>query len=313
MPLQDFGRKIISLLIRAGSLYQLYSDLVVPCAENPTAQLCVVVSLSHYVGDGHTFYALHNMLQSTMENKIEKMDVSCVDRTADTQALLGPVNFEFSRSKRFFAHAVGGFLWASPSRRTPIQRYLIVDWCRDGYPEASVCKQLGPGAFRVDQRCFDHLGPLTQRPTALWLYGCQSAQSPFRTGSRCSWKLSGCCALSTRQLANACPHSNVNLDTAVASQCHADRCFTVSVGNSYRNIVHCEQLVDIGCRQRATRMYRRLAFAPVSFSAVALPPNMTTVVIFRAGPCKTAILVAGHLSHLILQRADFESGKELQA
>jgi hypothetical protein len=49
------------------------------------------------------------------------------------------------------------------------------------------------------------------------------------------------------------------------------------------------------------------------FSAVALPPNMTTVVIFRAGPCKTAILVAGHLSHLILQRADFESGKELQA
>jgi hypothetical protein len=47
----------------------LYAVTVVPCRANPTSKFAVVVSMSHIVGDGHTFYSLHNYLIGGDENK----------------------------------------------------------------------------------------------------------------------------------------------------------------------------------------------------------------------------------------------------
>ena len=69
---------------------------VVPCQRSPTRRFAILVSMSHIIGDGHTFYTLHNMVLgdspvSTLEaNRLEgtqKMQEEAMGGTAEASVM----------------------------------------------------------------------------------------------------------------------------------------------------------------------------------------------------------------------------------
>ena len=54
-----------SLLVKLGTTEPGWKVAIVPCAKDPSAKFAMIVSMSHVIGDGYTFYAVHNMLNSS--------------------------------------------------------------------------------------------------------------------------------------------------------------------------------------------------------------------------------------------------------
>ena len=67
-PYGVMARKVLKLLVKKGgeSLGRCdepqFRICVVPDAQSPNTRWALVVSLSHIIADGHTFYQVHNML-----------------------------------------------------------------------------------------------------------------------------------------------------------------------------------------------------------------------------------------------------------
>lgn len=130
LPLEEYGRKLSSYLVTPGPSKPVWKISIVPCARHPTKYFAVVVSMSHAVGDGYTFYAIHNMLLSSGE--CTAMVVQRIP-TAEKVGLaaMGEEEFTILQSGKFFAHMIKGVLqsllhslfWGNQFHL----RYFIVD------------------------------------------------------------------------------------------------------------------------------------------------------------------------------------------
>ena len=110
---------------------------IVPCSKSPSTTFAVVVSMSHVVGDGHTFYSLHNMLLGG-----EKVRAMQVERIAETTKLqierMGIKEQRIMSSAGFILCAIRGLLLqkvlapilglvSTHHRFHPHARYFMVD------------------------------------------------------------------------------------------------------------------------------------------------------------------------------------------
>ena len=109
LPLEEYGKKLSSYLVTPGPSKPVWKISILPCARNPTKYFAVVVSMSHAVGDGYTFYAIHNMLLSS--GKCTAMEAQRIPN-AETigRAAMGEEEFTILQSGKFFAHMIKGVL-----------------------------------------------------------------------------------------------------------------------------------------------------------------------------------------------------------
>ena len=79
----------------------LWHVVIAPCRENPQDYFGVLISLSHYVGDAHVFYRLHDMLFSSGggAERIQAMQVEAVSGfDAATRKALGDDVFDLAQA-----------------------------------------------------------------------------------------------------------------------------------------------------------------------------------------------------------------------
>jgi hypothetical protein len=131
MPFEDCVDSVAAFVVPKGSKHIFWKTTVVPCHDNPKELFAVVVSASHTVADGHTFYKLHNMLLSKahapspmMPARIPHGDM-CAEK-------IGQAESAFPKSAAFIFHSIVGMVWGNllapiisgPAVHT---RYLLVD------------------------------------------------------------------------------------------------------------------------------------------------------------------------------------------
>lgn len=113
MPLDKQAKASSELLIvKNGPTQSLFQVSIVPCHKNPKTCFGVVVSLSHIIADGHTFYSIHNMLSGG-----DKVRPLIVERIADThktqEEAMGKEAYSLLKSTGFIISMIRGSLWTS--------------------------------------------------------------------------------------------------------------------------------------------------------------------------------------------------------
>ena len=88
----------------------LWRISIIPCRTEPDQYFAVIMSMSHVIGDGHTFYFIHRMLFSN--DDIPSLIVERIKTSPQQQAeLLGEAEFYFKQSFGFIFNTMGGFLY----------------------------------------------------------------------------------------------------------------------------------------------------------------------------------------------------------
>jgi hypothetical protein len=132
IPLEILAKKCSYLLLQPHQdLHQpFWKVVVVPC---PGGRFLVLVSMSHVVGDGHSFYSLYNMLMGGQ--KVKALQVNRVHSTQDQQQeALGAAEANVMTSIGLVVSVLRGFFLsrvvAPILRRKDLQvasRFLLVD------------------------------------------------------------------------------------------------------------------------------------------------------------------------------------------
>jgi hypothetical protein len=110
---------------------QFWKVSVIPCAESPNTTFGVTVSMSHVVGDGHTFYALYNMIIGG--EPIRSLKATRIMETTDLQkTAMGLSEQGFMGSPGFILCAIRGLFYQNIWSRFKggqhgQSRYFLVD------------------------------------------------------------------------------------------------------------------------------------------------------------------------------------------
>jgi len=126
-PLDKLGAASSKLLVTNGPTQSLLQVTVVPSHNDPSTYFGVVVSMSHIVADGYTFYAIHNMLCSG--DKVQSLIVERISDTHETQvAAMGKDEYAYLKSAGYILNMVGGLVWSKflPAYRVQT-KYVRVD------------------------------------------------------------------------------------------------------------------------------------------------------------------------------------------
>lgn len=108
--LDQLGVNSSALLVLHGPGQSLFKVSIVPCSKNPSAHFAVVVSISHIVADGYTFYALHGML---LGGKVEPMVVKRIYDTRQQQiAAMGKHEYSVTSSAGFIVNNIVGVIYS---------------------------------------------------------------------------------------------------------------------------------------------------------------------------------------------------------
>ena len=128
-PLDDLHRKCKPFL--APSWKCLWKISIVPCQEAPNEKFAVIHSMSHVLGDGHTYYQLHNML--TCSSRILALNADRILGSVESQRhAVGEKELATVNSAGFVIGSICGFLRATllaPLRLAPQmeRNYYVID------------------------------------------------------------------------------------------------------------------------------------------------------------------------------------------
>lgn len=131
VPLVDLGSKLKDYIPKNGPDQRLWRVSVCPCSKNPSTRFAVVVSLSHIVGDGHTFFQLSNLvLAGSDDSQLETpfaLDRIKTTEAQQIQALGGEKDYGIVFSPGFIANFVRGNIHATVSKKHKAQAkiYLV--------------------------------------------------------------------------------------------------------------------------------------------------------------------------------------------
>mmetsp|Transcript_587 Transcript_587/g.1101 ORF Transcript_587/g.1101 Transcript_587/m.1101 type:complete len:446 (-) Transcript_587:1136-2473(-) len=129
IPLQELGAKLADHLLKTGPTEPLWKVSIYPCSSS-TNRFAVVVSMSHVVGDGATFFRIQNMLLN-QSNSIESLELTRIHTTEEQQieALGGKEEYGVLSSTGFIVNCIGGVLRAvwNKKRYGAISRIYLVD------------------------------------------------------------------------------------------------------------------------------------------------------------------------------------------
>ena len=124
----------MELILTTGGAYRqcLWKVSVIPCSKSPSTHFGVLVSMSHIVGDVHTFYSLHNMLVG--DKPVRPLEATRIQTTAEQQEIaMGTTEAGISTSWVLISTAVRGIfiskvlsLVVGKSLR-PTMRFFLVD------------------------------------------------------------------------------------------------------------------------------------------------------------------------------------------
>ncbi|CAB9509811.1 expressed unknown protein [Seminavis robusta] len=113
IPFDQLGAKCseLDLYVKVGPTLPLWRVHVIPCHKDPHQKFAVVVSISHALSDGHTFYRLHNMLLNSKET-IEALQVERILTTEQEQIKVmgGEPEQKILQSAGFIVNCVYGVL-----------------------------------------------------------------------------------------------------------------------------------------------------------------------------------------------------------
>lgn len=126
--LEILGKLSENLLLKNGATEPIFRVLIVPCRTNPNENFAVIVSLSHIVGDGATFYELHSMLCSLSEDSIIKLIPERIP-TSETQqaAAMGQEEFDYGTSFGMLINALSGLLRVKTIGPPVCSRIILLD------------------------------------------------------------------------------------------------------------------------------------------------------------------------------------------
>lgn len=101
--------------------------VVLPCKTNPSTYFAVIVSISHQVADGHTYYKIHSMLC----HNVAEITPLTVERRHQTNQqliqLMGRPEATFVKSRGFILNLLKGKLQPMVSSTKMKGRYVVVD------------------------------------------------------------------------------------------------------------------------------------------------------------------------------------------
>mmetsp|Transcript_1458 Transcript_1458/g.1759 ORF Transcript_1458/g.1759 Transcript_1458/m.1759 type:complete len:501 (-) Transcript_1458:1377-2879(-) len=111
-PPGDLGLLTKKYMIKNGPNEPLFKVTVIPCQTCPKSKFAVICQMSHVVGDGATFYKLHEMLCSTDESILEEgLIFDRVDTfEKDSVDLLGKREHGFVTSPSYICLLLRGML-----------------------------------------------------------------------------------------------------------------------------------------------------------------------------------------------------------
>lgn len=115
-PLRDLGKKCADagLILRFQHNFDkpLFMISIVPSADEETPSFAVIASMSHILGDGHTFYTVYNMLMSG-QNTEKVLQAGRIDtEMSEQEEAMGKPEARVLSSFGFIAAAIRGVLTA---------------------------------------------------------------------------------------------------------------------------------------------------------------------------------------------------------
>lgn len=113
VPLSQLGIDLKDYLLKTGATEPLWRVAIYPCAKNPTNQFAVVVTLSHVIGDGHTFYKLQNMLFGSTEMESLVVERNFETKQQQIKAMGGAAEQRILSSGGFLVNVIAGVLQAA--------------------------------------------------------------------------------------------------------------------------------------------------------------------------------------------------------
>jgi hypothetical protein len=116
-----------ALFVLNGPGQSLFKVSIVPCSKNTTStHFAVVVSISHIVADGYTFYALHGMLLGG--KVLEPVVVEHIYATRQQQiAAMGKHEYSIMSSAGFIVNKIGGVLYSKLFGVKAHSHYVLLD------------------------------------------------------------------------------------------------------------------------------------------------------------------------------------------
>jgi len=127
-PIESLGRLFRSISLKNGPNEPLFRVSIVPCRTNPQTIFCVILSLSHIVGDGATFYKIHNMLCTIEEDVIVSLTVERIATTEQEQAAaMGQEEYDFSTSRGLLINLLSGLLRVKTMGPAPKSQIVLVN------------------------------------------------------------------------------------------------------------------------------------------------------------------------------------------
>lgn len=127
-PVESLGQELNSLLLTNGPTQPLFRLTIVPCRDNSVDSFAVVVGLSHLVGDGYTFYRIHNMLCGGDEEEIVSLDPVRIETTVEEQgATLGKAEAAYGSSFGLMLGMMRGLLLSMTVGPASEGKFTVVD------------------------------------------------------------------------------------------------------------------------------------------------------------------------------------------
>lgn len=145
--MRKMGAAVATLLCKKGQPgfgVPIFRVTLVPDSDDPAMRFALVVSMSHVIGDGHTFYMLHNMLSAN--DNVVALDAQRRPGVSDAiDAAMGDGKHAIF-NPGFVMNCIGGLLYSALLRTTVEVRTFHVD---ETYIAAqkSAAKASGASAF----------------------------------------------------------------------------------------------------------------------------------------------------------------------
>ena len=131
MPIDQLGKAAKKFLSMNEASEPLFRVSVVPCRANPETNFALIVQLSHIIGDGSTFYQIHNMLCSIDAMTIAELIPDRILTTGKQQVLaMGQAEYDFMTTLPYFLNCIGGLIWTKTFGSPHQSRFFSVDDAR---------------------------------------------------------------------------------------------------------------------------------------------------------------------------------------
>lgn len=106
----------------------MFKVTVLPDTEHTANRFAVVVSMNHVLGDGHTFYSLHNALFSKEQSEMAAMDRCYLTNSTEVSfAAMGEEQCTMPKSAGWVASFLLGILWAKMPFSTQTHKTVLID------------------------------------------------------------------------------------------------------------------------------------------------------------------------------------------